>query len=38
MTARVAGNPHLNVGDAVRLQWAAESAHLFDAKDERRLA
>ena len=38
MTARVSGNPLLNVGDAVRLQWAAESAHLFDAKDERRLA
>ncbi|MDH0866135.1 ABC transporter ATP-binding protein [Mitsuaria sp. GD03876] len=38
VTARVAGNPHLNVGDPVRLQWAAESAHLFDAKDERRLA
>ena len=38
ITSRVAGNPHLNVGDAVRLQWAAESAHLFDAKDERRLA
>ncbi|WP_423599402.1 ABC transporter ATP-binding protein [Roseateles sp. MS654] len=38
ITSRVAGNPHLNVGDVVHLQWAAESAHLFDAKDERRLA
>ncbi|WP_343640460.1 ABC transporter ATP-binding protein [Roseateles sp.] len=38
ITSRVAGNPHLKVGDAVNLQWAAEAAHLFDAKDERRLA
>jgi multiple sugar transport system ATP-binding protein len=38
ITSRVAGNPHLNVGDAVRLQWAAESAHLFDASSEKRLA
>ncbi len=38
VTSRVAGNPHLRVGDAVRLHWEAASAHLFDAKDERRLA
>ncbi len=38
ITSRVAGNPHLNVGDTVRLQWAAESAHLFDAGSEKRLA
>ncbi|SEK25547.1 multiple sugar transport system ATP-binding protein [Roseateles sp. YR242] len=38
ITSRVAGNPHLHVGDTVRLQWAAESAHLFDAANERRLA
>jgi len=38
LTSRVAGNPHLNVGDPVRLAWAAESAHLFDAASERRVA
>ena len=38
ITSRVAGNPHLRVGDAVRLRWEAESAHLFDAGHERRLA
>ncbi|WP_416763508.1 ABC transporter ATP-binding protein [Roseateles sp. So40a] len=38
VTSRVAGNPHLRVGDAVRLHWEAAAAHLFDAKDERRLA
>ncbi|UXH76553.1 ABC transporter ATP-binding protein [Roseateles amylovorans] len=38
ITSRVAGNPHLQVGDAVRLQWQPEVAHLFDASNEQRIA
>jgi len=37
LTARVAGKVHEHVGDNVFLSWAAEDAHLFDAKSERRV-
>ena len=37
LTARVPGTPALAVGEGVRLHWAAEKVHLFDAADGRRL-
>ena len=37
LTARVAGKVHQHVGDSVFLRWAAEDAHLFDAKSEQRV-
>ena len=37
LTARVPGKVTDRVGDAVRLRWAAEVAHLFDAKTEKRV-
>ncbi|WP_137893613.1 sn-glycerol-3-phosphate ABC transporter ATP-binding protein UgpC [Ramlibacter sp. 2FC] len=38
LTARVPGALRGAVGDAVHLQWQAESAHVFDGADGRRLA
>jgi len=38
LTARVPGTVAQKVGEAVSLTWAAEAAHLFDAKTEQRLA
>ncbi|WP_396268308.1 ABC transporter ATP-binding protein [Ideonella sp.] len=38
LTARVPGTVAQKVGEAVSLAWAAEAAHLFDAKTEQRLA
>ncbi len=37
LTARVPGNVHQRVGDAVHLRWQAEAAHLFDQGSELRL-
>ncbi len=37
LTARVPGKVHERVGDTVRLHWAAEAAHLFDAQSEKRV-
>jgi multiple sugar transport system ATP-binding protein len=38
LTARVPGRVTQRVGDAVALAWSPESAHLFDARTELRLA
>jgi len=38
LTARVPGKVSERVGDAVRLAWRPDDAHLFDARSERRVA
>ena len=38
LTARVPGKVPHRVGETVHLRWAANDAHLFDARTERRLA
>ena len=38
LMARVPGKVHQAVGDTVRLHWSANDAHLFDAKNERRVS
>ncbi len=37
LTARVPGSLPHHVGDAIRLRWSPQAAHLFDAQSQRRL-